>query len=100
VVTVIITGALHMARRHGHRRQRRTHRDVQEFIGFLWQERAAIAEFDGGLSREEAEQLALDGIGYILATIEAGSERAPVGSGVTSQWLPLPPSCYGDVTLP
>jgi len=66
----------------------------------MWQERAAIAEFDGGLPRYDAEQLAWREVTAILADIEADASRLPAGSGVTSQWQPPPRSYYGDVTLP
>jgi len=68
------------------------HRVDIELIGFLWEERTAIAEFDGGLSRAEAEGLAWREIDGLLALIECGSGKSPAGSGVTSQWLPPPPS--------
>jgi hypothetical protein len=40
------------------KRSRRTIDDVTE----LWNERAAIREWDGGKSRKEAERLALDDV--------------------------------------
>jgi hypothetical protein len=35
-----------------------TQPDAQPFDAEAWEERAAIAEFDGGLSRQDAERLA------------------------------------------
>lgn len=98
MVIVTTTGAFIMLGRFGTRRGPWSHRDSLDTIGFLWQERAAIAELDGGLSREDAEQLAWREVNALLALIEQGSERLPAGAGVTSQWLPPPPSYYGDVT--
>ena len=77
-----------------------THKGILEAVGVIWQERAAIAEFDGGLSREDAEQLARREIDGLLALTKCDTGRSPAGAGVTSHWLPPPPSCYGDVTLP
>jgi len=89
-----------MRGRFGRGRGSWTQEDILDIIGSIWQERAAITEFNGGLSREDAERLAWDEVNALLALVESGSGRAPVGSGVTSQWLPPPPSYYGDVTLP
>ncbi len=95
-----IAGAHAMLGRFGTRRGLWTNKGILEAVGLIWQERAAIAEFDGGLSREDAEQLAWGEVNAFLATIEPSSDRLPAGAGVTSQWLPPPPSYYGDVTMP
>lgn len=89
-----------MRGRFGRGRGHRTHNDILDIIGSIWQERAAIAEFEGRLSREDAEQLAWREVNAFLALIECGSGKSPAGSGVTSHWLPPPPSYYGDVTPP
>jgi hypothetical protein len=47
-----------MLGRFGTRRGLWTNKSILGAVGFLWQERAAIAEFDGGLSREQAVELA------------------------------------------
>ena len=89
-----------MIGRFGTRRGPWTHKGILETISVIWQERAAIAEYDGSLSRDDAEQLAWREVSAFLALIEPGSGKSPAGAGVTSQWLPPPPSYYGDVTMP
>ena len=70
--------------------------EVLSLIGFLKEERAAIAEFHGGLSRDAAEALAWAEIDALLERAERGADRLPNGAGVTSQWLPPPASAYGE----
>ena len=84
----------------GPRRGPWTHQGILEIVGFLWQERAAIAEFDGGLSREDAEQLGWQEVNAFLAAIGGDPGKSPACTGATCHWRPPPPSYYGDVTLP
>ena len=81
-----------MLGRFGLRRRIAGQEEVLKLLGFLKEERAAIAEFHGGLPRKDAEALAW---AEIDALLERTAERRPSGAGVTSQWLPPPASAYG-----
>jgi len=46
--------------------------ETDEDLRAAWEERAAICEYDGGLSRQEAERIASEEIGNILALRQVG----------------------------
>ena len=85
-----------MLGRFGRRRRVAGQKEVLSLLGFLKEARAAIAEFHGGLPREQAEALAWAEIDALLERAERGAARLPSGARVTSQWLPPPPSAYGE----
>jgi len=64
-------------------------------IGYTFEERAAIHEHDGGLSRDEAERLAWEYVEREWRGILSGARTK--SRGPTEHWRPPPSS---DVELP
>ena len=85
-----------MLGRFGLRRRIAGQEEALALLGFLKEERAAIAEYHGGLPRADAEALAWAEIDALLERAERGDDRRPSGAGVTSQWLPPPLSAYHE----
>ena len=57
-------------------------------FGYRFQERAAIIEFNGGLSREDAETLAWTEMEALLGSID---RREGFARGATEHWQPPKP---------